>query len=922
MNTKRFFVIAFIALVFILAALLPCAALAAGDGAITYRALLIGIESYDSNPLEGPVNDVNRMSSTLQAANEAGSIYQTPATRTNLKASEIVSVLNEVPEWGADQDDVTFFYFAGYGLVGEDGVSSIVGVDGQAVKLSDVRAILDTVPGTKLVVLDCRYDDGQVEQSGMNADALLDKFNQGAADAFRGGTASSQQYYLLSLASTAQATRSANLSGSLATYYLTEGCGYDYAAQRASDLLADTNQNSAVSLSEAAAYIQDRVSALSTQAGATINSRQEVYPEGSAYPLLSRRATAEALSVTLSQSTVSIPAGNSTQLDASIQPVNAMGEGIRWTSGDLSVATVDEQGVVTGVRAGATQITAVTESGLLARCQVLVRDVTFAESVSLDYSKLVIAGGETRQLSLSVEPADSNEIITWKSNDASVATVSDSGLVSTLRTGSTVITAQTESGKQVSCVVQVVDADSVVTSVTVSPKSISIYEGGASLLESAVKPANAFDTGITYISSDPEIASVSSNGLVAGNAPGTATITALSSSGVSAQVPVTVKGAEITLKKKSVTLKKDQSATLKYTISPAGMMLDVTWLSSDPQIVTVTDGGVITGHEYGTASVTAQLPSGMKAVCKVSVAGVQVKGVKLSKSKMNMSVGAQTQLTAKVSPSNASITDCEFASSNEGVATVDSTGMVTANAVGKATITATSHNGKKAKCVVTVKPAQVSSITLNTTEESFVLGMGETTLQLEAEMEPVSSNGNRSLKWASSNTKVASVDENGLVTIKGSGTCRIRASSGNVKAECKIVVAANKALYKKATTGNEKKVYASTRQILYKDNQLVVQMYFVNRSSKAVQLPTEGTLTLTLSTGETYPLKELTPTSKKKLSKGKSTVVTFKFSLDENPQLSGLDLRGSLASIETGDSAAGTADATAGAETQDAGEQV
>ncbi len=176
---------------------------------------------------------------------------------------------------------------------------------------------------------------------------------------------------------------------------------------------------------------------------------------------------------------------------------------------------------------------------------------------------------------------------------------------------------------------------------------------------------------------------------------------------------------------------------------------------------------------------------------------------------------------------------------------------------GKVAITATAHNGKRARCALQVVPVALKSITLSQKTAAMTVGMqGEGTLQLTADTNPVSAGAN-AVKWASSNKKVATVDQNSLVTAVGSGNVIIRASSGKVKADCKITVTGNEAIYKKPAVEKEKKVYVSARRIHYKDDHLVVEVYFTNRTAKTVRLPYEGKLVLTLKDGTSDELRDI-----------------------------------------------------------------
>jgi hypothetical protein len=198
-----------------------------------------------------------------------------------------------------------------------------------------------------------------------------------------------------------------------------------------------------------------------------------------------------------------------------------------------------------------------------------------------------------------------------------------------------------------------------------------------------------------------------------------------------------------------------------------------------------------------------------------------------------------------------------------------------------------------------VEPVALKSIKLNQSSAALTAGMeGEGTLQLTADTNPVAA-GPNAVKWASSDKKVATVDANGLVTAVGPGKAVIRAMSGKVKADCKITVTGNEAIYKKPATDKEKKVYVSARHIYYKGGNLVIEVYYANKTSKTVKLPYAGKLVLTLKDGQTIELRDVEK-GKNQLMPGKMAVADYKFSLADRPELDGLDLRGSSATIVAG----------------------
>ena len=155
-----------------------------------------------------------------------------------------------------------------------------------------------------------------------------------------------------------------------------------------------------------------------------------------------------------------------------------------------------------------------------------------------------------------------------------------------------------------------------------------------------------------------------------------------------------------------------KSFTLKAAVSPAGAAnKKVTWKSSNTAVATVSSTGVVTGKKAGTATITVKTADGGKtAACKVTVVK-PVTGVKLDKTKATIGSGESLVLKATVSPSDATDKKVTWKSSNTKIATVSSTGKVTAGASadGTAKITATTADGKKtATCTVTVRKPTVS----------------------------------------------------------------------------------------------------------------------------------------------------------------------------------------------------------------------
>lgn len=162
-------------------------------------------------------------------------------------------------------------------------------------------------------------------------------------------------------------------------------------------------------------------------------------------------------------------------------------------------------------------------------------------------------------------------------------------------------------------------------------------------------------------------------------------------------------------------------------------------------------------------------------------AAVEVTGITINQSSLSIARGGTANLTATVSPSNATDKTVTWSSSNPSVATVER-GAVTAVGVGSATITAAS-NGRTATCQVTVTPKGVASIRLDKGSASMNI---REVLTLVATVEPADAD-DKTVTWTSSDESVATVD-NGTVTAVGKGEAVITASVGSLNVNCKVTV--------------------------------------------------------------------------------------------------------------------------------------
>ena len=247
-----------------------------------------------------------------------------------------------------------------------------------------------------------------------------------------------------------------------------------------------------------------------------------------------------------------------------------------------------------------------------------------------------------------------------------------------------------------------------VASVSISQSSAEMEIGETLSLKATVSPSNASYDGIIWTSTKPQVASVSASGLVSAISEGNTTIT-VTAGGKAASCSVTVvKGfvavSAISLNKTSLELVEDDTETLTATVSPDDATdKTVSWTSSNEDVAKVKDG-TVTAIKEGNANITAK--AGDKtATCSVLVRAkhIAVTGVGISQRNLQMEIGETQTLTITVLPANATDKSVSWKSSNSSVATVSSSGEVTAKSAGSATITVTTKDGgKTATCSVEV----------------------------------------------------------------------------------------------------------------------------------------------------------------------------------------------------------------------------
>ncbi|MBR7086219.1 MAG: Ig-like domain-containing protein [Prevotella sp.] len=324
--------------------------------------------------------------------------------------------------------------------------------------------------------------------------------------------------------------------------------------------------------------------------------------------------------------TVSVKIGDSYTFNPSILDSDASTT-FTWYSSNPAVATIKQTGILTAKSVGTTTISCIAANGVTANCKVTVTP-KMVSSISLNKTTLSLVTGNTFQLQATVSPSDAgNKKVTWKSSNPNVATVSSSGLVTAVASGSCTITATAADGSNVSASCAITVTPKKVSSISLNKTNLSLTAGDAFQLQATVSPSDAGNKNVMWKSSNPNVATVSSSGLVTAVASGSCTITATAADGsnVSASCTLTVSPkliTKITISPSECSLKENEQIQISATVTPFDATnKKLNWHSSNGQIATVNSNGLVTAVKAGTCNITAASTDGSNVVatCAITV---------------------------------------------------------------------------------------------------------------------------------------------------------------------------------------------------------------------------------------------------------------------------------------------------------------
>ena len=331
--------------------------------------------------------------------------------------------------------------------------------------------------------------------------------------------------------------------------------------------------------------------------------------------------TVTGVTLDVESDTIQMDKGDTRTLVAAVIPADASDPTLTWSSSMPDIVEVSADGTITAKAGGAANITVTTVNGIVASCTVVVNSPVVG--ITLDQTEVVLGVGETLQLVATIDPADANlQDVSWGCSDLSVVNVDNTGALLGLKTGTVEVTVTTIDGNlTATCTVTVINA---ATEITFDAEGGDLELGKMMQLIPILTPEDADPPVLTWVSSDPTIATVDEYGNVTALALGETVITATATNGVTATYNLRVVELEIKIEKivmdEILSVKVASTFNIGISLLPNNCTEGYVITSLDPTMIRVNSDGSLTPLKAGATTVVVSSKScSVSASCVVSV---------------------------------------------------------------------------------------------------------------------------------------------------------------------------------------------------------------------------------------------------------------------------------------------------------------
>ena len=366
--------------------------------------------------------------------------------------------------------------------------------------------------------------------------------------------------------------------------------------------------------------------------------------------------------ITLNPASFEVNRGEKYRVAYALTPSNTTEKSVYWYSEDQSIASVDQNGIVTGVGPGETTIRCVSTINSELYGSTTVTSIVKIEDLDIVSESNTIEKGKTLQLGVEYIPADTNQRnIRWISSDDTIATVDENGLVTAHTAGNVSITCTSEHDENIHDEFNL-DVIIHISSIEFDKTSLVINKGETATINYTLYPEDVTEKDVYWTSSDESIATVDENGLVTTLKGGFVKIRCASVHDNSVyneceiESFVSLENLIITCDEgdSGLLLDRDSNLQLKLTYIPEDTTeRDIEWISSNEEIVTVDKNGLVTSKAKGDVIISCKstIKPEIEATFNISVM-VFIKEINLSSSMLKIDRGASQTITAELVPSD------------------------------------------------------------------------------------------------------------------------------------------------------------------------------------------------------------------------------------------------------------------------------
>ena len=534
---------------------------------------------------------------------------------------------------------------------------------------------------------------------------------------------------------------------------------------------------------------------------ATVTARSGTFSASTQITVTSANVCATPVSIAATPANPTVPVNTTQQLvatgtnsDASTCDVTDL---VTWSSSTIANATVSAGGLVKGVTAGSSTVTATLGSVAGSTSVTVTAPSITSISVTPDDMTLAIGVGQQYIASAIYSDGSIQDLVTgvtWTSSNTSVATIDGNGLATTLAAGSTNITATVGTFTD-SSVITVVAAH--LQSITLTPTNVTMAAG----TQQQFTASGNFDDGSTQVltsalwsSSALSVLTVDANGLGIAVGPGTSTVSVTSGT-VSASTSVTVSTATlVSLAVAPVNSSMPDDATKQFSAtgtfsdnSTQDVTQSVLWSSSTPAVATITNLGLVTSVSTGSTTITAMLGSVNNSTA-LTVSNVKLVSITISPANARVQKGTSLKFTATGNYSDGStavLANVSWRSSKNNLANMRGSGILHAKKAGTLTVTA-SASGVTGSTSVTIGTGTLVSIDIAPANPTVAAGGTQQFIALGTFSDSSTQDVSINSHWSSTISSVATIANApvnaGLATTTTTGTTTIGVNHGGITA--------------------------------------------------------------------------------------------------------------------------------------------